>query len=274
MDVHVGWVTGDPRFLRVGWTRLRFAHDHELDPAGLNEIRKRFLTVERYLASSAIRTVPIIATSGSTRIVSRRLFGELLPQSLFAGDPARGPTRLRSGSGRCSRARSGKMGKPTKPDDVALLDLSATESEPERASFARAMADLLFGAGSSGARIERFNRSMWPVWKRLAGSGNPYAVTRSFPTFFLMLQSPEHDIYVRTDTFDRAPGSCWVGASWSTRFSTPRGMQVILDFAGAVRRHLVRWGWSPRDLIDVQSFLYVGTIPDEALAAAIADQAP
>jgi len=246
----------------------------QLDPVGLNEIRERFLTVEHDFGEFGD---PDGAYHRDERLYKddlRRLFGELLPQSLFAGDPAERVDEI------TERVRSlltrpvGADGKPQNLMTWRYWTFLREMREPERKSFARAMADLLFGGRPTGARIERFNRSMWPVWKRLAGSGNPYAVTRSFPTFFLMLQSPEHDIYVRTDTFDRASRTLLGRSIVEYAIFDAAQYAMILDFAGAVRRHLVRWGWSPRDLIDVQSFLYVGTIPDEALAEAIADQGP
>lgn len=246
----------------------------QLDPAGLNEIRERFLTVEHDFGEFGD---PDGAYHRNERLYKdelRRLVGELLPRSLFAGDPAERADEIAERVKSLLTRPVGLDGKPQNLMTWRYWTFLREMRETERASFARAMADLLFGTGSSGARIERFNRSMWPAWKRLAGSGNPYAVTRSFPTFFLMLQNPEHDIYVRTDTFDRASRKLLGRSVVEYAIFDAAGYEVILDFAGAVRRHLVRWGWSPRDLIDVQSFLYVGTIPDEALAAAIADQAP
>lgn len=124
--------------------------------------------------------------------------------------------------------------------------------------FARAFGDLLFGPDDSATRVERFNAVMWPIWQR---HGVTKAVTVSFPTFFLMLHDPSRDIYVRSREFARASRAL-VGFDPLTAepLAAPwyRQVQAI---ARALYDAFTAWGWQPRDMIDVQSFIYTTQAP-------------
>ena len=140
------------------------------------------------------------------------------------------------------------------------------EAESDVVHFARALGDLLYGPDESAARVERFNAVMWPIWQRRALTR---AVTVSFPTFFLMLHDPAHDIYVRSREFARVsrllvgydPLTYDPSATEALGATAYRQVQAI---ARALYDAFTTWGWQPRDMIDVQTFIFRTQAPAEA----------
>jgi hypothetical protein len=67
--------------------------------------------------------------------------------------------------------------------------------------FVALLRDLLYGSGSSGERIERFNAGLKEL---LDGTGIRIipAWTRALSTFFLMIAFPSVEIFVRTTPFN------------------------------------------------------------------------
>jgi hypothetical protein len=132
----------------------------------------------------------------------------------------------------------------------------------ERTRFASAFADLLIGAGETPDRVQRFTDAMWPIWQRTEG-GNPYALSRNFPTVFLMLFEPKSDIAVRADIFGTA--AKLLTTDWVLRYR-PFGAEDyrrVLTFSAAIHDSLEEWAWRPRDLIDVHSFLWIVMRPEQ-----------
>src|SRR5690606_27128232 len=141
----------------------------------------------------------------------------------------------------------------------------------ERLQFAPAFGDLLFGEGPSPERLERFVRSAWPIMHRTL-RGNPYAHSRIFPTVFLMAHDPANDIAVRTNLFGRATRSLRGRRLLENAPFDARQYREILAFARAIFRQLELWAWRPRDLIDVQTFLWVAISPDYATPPSNAEE--
>jgi hypothetical protein len=158
-------------------------------------------------------------------------------------------------------ARLETTGAPQNLLSWRYFDFLRKMDDAERAAFAPAFVDLLSSEGPSAGRVGRFTRVMWPAWRRIQG-GNPYALSRNFPTLFLMMLYPEHDVAVRSDMFGAAARELL--GDWLLRYVPFDAVQyhAVLDFARAVRRQLEAWTWRPRDLIDVHSFLWVVTRDD------------
>ncbi len=134
-------------------------------------------------------------------------------------------------------------------------------SPEERAPFAIAFRALLRPDAPSTARVDRFSRVLWPILERRAPRSKPWAPARSLPTFFLMLDHPEEEIYVRTDTFDAAARSLLGHGFFGRRLFDGDEYARTLAFADAMRKQLTSWGWEPQDMIDVYSFLWAATAP-------------
>jgi 5-methylcytosine-specific restriction enzyme B len=123
-----------------------------------------------------------------------------------------------------------------------------------RIQFAGALLDLVFGPEESAIRAERFVDACWPTLEQ-AGAAGP-AWSRSFPTLFLTLLDPQHDIFIRTSTFDRASKTLRGQPLFENRTLDAAEYRKAQVFAAELTNALEGWGWEPRDLIDVQSFVF------------------
>lgn len=128
----------------------------------------------------------------------------------------------------------------------------------EREQFARALGELLFGNAAAPTRAERFAAAVWPIWTR-GWKGNPFALSRIFPTTFLMALDPVGHIAVRTDLFDSAARSLLGQRLLDDRSLDAAEYERVLNFSYNVFASLQQWAWRPRDMIDVHSFLWVVT---------------
>jgi hypothetical protein len=146
-------------------------------------------------------------------------------------------------------------------DFIRKLDHEAKQQ------FAAAMGDLLYGGGSDAERVGRFTDSVWPLY-RPAAKNKPYALSRIFPTFYLMCFRPRSNIAVRTDMFDIASKQLTGDSVLSPEPLGVSGYDAVLKFSEAVYRQLESWAWCPRDMIDVHSFLWIVTRPSSEYAKA------
>jgi hypothetical protein len=138
------------------------------------------------------------------------------------------------------------------------VDRIKPRNPSEAAELGRALGDLLVGAGDQLDRLQRFIASLSA---HLAGRGSTPSTddARLIGSLALMLLDPQRAILVRWTLFDRA-----LQALRRQRLGAAGGDEEIgryrkgLELATAVRRHMEEeWGWRPRDLIDVQTFLWV-----------------
>lgn len=146
----------------------------------------------------------------------------------------------------------------------------------EALQAARLYADLLHGEADTPDRVEAFSSGYVPILGRHMKSGLQ-GVTRSLPTLLLMLQDPEREIFVRTTLFDAAAQQLLGHRLLSADPLTAGDYLACREFAQGIRRVLEDWGWQPKDMIDVQSFLWVsdptsyGTIEPKADDSAFRD---
>jgi hypothetical protein len=152
---------------------------------------------------------------------------------------------------------------PRRPQNLLRwqdLDKLQRVDAAEQPAFDAALRDLLFGDRLSFERLERFNQAVWPTLQHHLG-GNPYAFSRGFPTLLLMLHNPDEDIFVRTDLFSALTQRLLGRNLLENRMFDAGQYRAVLDFANLVRHDLEAMGWQPRDMIDVQSFLWTAGQP-------------
>lgn len=135
------------------------------------------------------------------------------------------------------------------------------QTPEEQLSFVRGFGELLYGSGGSPQRVERFNHLLWPIVQRVHG-GNPYATTRIFPTFFLMLQHPKEELVVQTEVMNSASQELCGKRLLRADVLDAEQYHAIRDLTRELFGEFQSWGWQPRDMIDVQSFLWVVTRSD------------
>ncbi len=139
---------------------------------------------------------------------------------------------------------------------------------PEKVTFVRALIALVRGEEASTNRAGAFVQTMWPIMESHGATG--YAASRSVPTLFLFLDDPENEIFVRTDLFDSFSNRLTGDRLFRNKRLDGREYARVLGFAHAIKAALGKMGWPPRDMIDVQSFMW--TVEQEwAADAKIAD---
>ena len=129
--------------------------------------------------------------------------------------------------------------------------------------------DLLRGPGDVFERLDRICLPFFEVLRTVLPGGGQ-ADVRSFATLLLMLDDSASNIFVRIDTFN-AVSQRLRGRKLLAFGALPSGAEYreVLGFVTEVRDHLAAKGWPPRDMIDVQGFIWVtgggydGTLPVE-----------
>ncbi len=115
----------------------------------------------------------------------------------------------------------------------------------DKADFCRAMFDLLHGPDAGDLRLTRYTDFV-----KAAGLPNKW----TFPTYFLFMCHPETEIIVKPRT------TRWFvefAAGWKAFPSTPTppGYVTVQQLAGQLLEALREFG--PRDMVDIQSFIWV-----------------
>ena len=132
-------------------------------------------------------------------------------------------------------------------EKMALRDAMRTSAGPQ--AMAEGLYELLYGPGSIDARFDRW----CSVVARLPRRGTR-VFTWPVATVFGFIAQPREHIFLKPNVTRVAAAQSGFDFSYKSR---PNGetYSQLLDFASAVRRDL--HDLKPRDMIDVQSFLWV-----------------
>jgi hypothetical protein len=245
-----------------------------LDNAGLEHVRESFLAQVSEFGDFGDAPSAYHTLERAWRDEASALARKHLPPALFAdvSDEARQGERIVAAVLRVLTAPLRTTGLPQDVLGWRYTDFLRRMDAGERTLFAREMGPLLYGPGEAPERVEAFVSAMWPVWRRTQGE-RPYALTRIFPTALLMLLHPRTGMAARTDLLARAAPILLPGATLLRYHPFGAGdYRRVLEFAGAVRAALQRWGWSPRDMMDVHAFLSIGTRAAEPKSLAANDR--
>lgn len=93
----------------------------------------------------------------------------------------------------------------------------------------------------------------------LLGDCYPYPkndVTRTLPTFFLMMHDPAQHVAVATKDFSRLASKLVTGRLVDPGKFDFQQYARCLDLAKALRAQMDAWSWQPRDMIDVLIFTW------------------
>ncbi|MGV7240629.1 McrB family protein [Caballeronia sp. M23-90] len=126
-----------------------------------------------------------------------------------------------------------------------------------RSWLARLVADLLYGNGDVESRVDRFVPGLRDLLAEAVPDSGFAAMSRSVTSFFLMLSDPTEHVIIKTQEFRRALKALR-SETLANRPLTGGDYRQLRDFLFALRAALRDDGLSPRDLIDVQTFIYVG----------------
>ena len=126
--------------------------------------------------------------------------------------------------------------------------------EAGMAEFASAVAALIVGGASLVQRLESFIQYVERTCTARQLQSRA-ANRRSLATFFLFLSDPANHIFVKTSVFNsfltkiggtRLPSGDLTGDSYTALINSCREVKAFLD----------EKGWAPKDLIDVQGFIW------------------
>lgn len=134
---------------------------------------------------------------------------------------------------------------------------------PGKALFGRELHALLAEGGADlEARLAKFTERAGEAL-RAAGATGPAGIARLMGSCALMLKDPQTFVAVRSDVFEMAVRRLKREA-FPPYTDEPGRVRAALELTQALERHMRdAWGWAPKDLIDVQSFLWVALKYDE-----------
>lgn len=121
-----------------------------------------------------------------------------------------------------------------------------------KVAFSRAVGALLDESSPLSERVAVFQKEI-EVMATASGKNSGLAMQRSMTSFFLFLSDPAKYVFVKTQEFKRSMADL-IGENC---FGQDDEYAQVLEFTDAVKTALETDGWKPKDLIDVQSFLWV-----------------
>lgn len=146
-------------------------------------------------------------------------------------------------------------GKPQNLVGWRYYDFGNHLDTDQQALFARLAAALLYGTDALASRVDQFVQGLGQLSGK--GEGNWAAMSRSVTSFLLMLSDPKTHVIIKTSQFGRAMQE-FTGQKIPSRNLTGQDYLQFQQFLLGLRDEMDRSGLAPRDLIDVQSFLWVG----------------
>lgn len=132
-------------------------------------------------------------------------------------------------------------------EKMALRD--AVKSHAGAQIFARGLYDFIYGRGSDEARFTRWCETVAMLPRR-----QTRVLTWPLVTVFGFIAEPDRHVFLKPNTTRVAARKLRFEFEYVSRPNWPT-YASYLNFAKAVRRSLR--DWRPRDMIDIQSFLWV-----------------
>jgi MoxR-like ATPase len=152
-----------------------------------------------------------------------------------------------------------KLPSDNKPQNLIqwqVFDWLKDNNRERSVALGYAFYDLLAGSGWSTDRLIVFIETAGTALKR-SGATGANGKARLLGSCALMLLDPADFVAIRTDVFSKA-----LEGLAGTKFPSPsdeaRRVRLSVDVARQLFKTMQdEWHWAPRDLIDVQSFLWV-----------------
>ena len=117
-------------------------------------------------------------------------------------------------------------------------------------------AGRLARADDAEAAINDFVETVWPVMRADLPS-NPYAESRMYPTMLRALVDPQSVLPIRSTPTDYASRMLLGRPAFANAPLSPAELRDTTAMAREMMRIMEEeWGWAPRDLWDVQSFIW------------------
>jgi hypothetical protein len=127
-----------------------------------------------------------------------------------------------------------------------------------QSDFAVAVAALLYGADEIAARMDAFVPTLRDLLLQGGDDLKSWpAKSRILPSFLLMLADPQRHCIVKSEEFKRAIEAL-AGEKQPQQPMTGADYGWLLDFLSSLRAALADRGLRPRDMVDVQTFIWIG----------------
>ena len=146
------------------------------------------------------------------------------------------------------------IGNPQNLIGWRYFDFLRQLEEPEKIAFARIFMRLFETEYPAPDRIDLFNLDLWPILER--HDATSYAVSRSFPTLFLMMADPENEIFIRTELFNDLARRFTGSKLFKHKRLDAAEYRAAQAFVAAVAEQLASRKMPPRDMIDLQSWMW------------------
>ena len=214
----------------------------ELDPRAFARARRKFLRV----FPEGFSDPTDLEWERDYKVESHRRWQEQLGDAAFRALLAAG--EFREIATRALRVdQQSRHGMVFRFEKMALRD--AVKTGAGAARFAKALFEFLHSASPVAARFDRWISELDRLPRRQAR-----LVTWPVTTVFGFLAQPRTHMFVKPLVMRRAAAVCGYALTYRSR-PTSDGYLQFVSFARAVRRGLT--DLRPRDMIDLQSFLWV-----------------
>ncbi len=156
-----------------------------------------------------------------------------------------------------------KLGGSSRPQNLVSwqsVDRFKPTEHGRSVRLGHALNSLLSAEGAGVDRLEQFITDAGEEFRQ-AGATGPRGIARMLGSLALMLQTPEDFLVIRTDLFEKAV-PLLLHAKFPTYSDEPARVRASLAASEAVRDQLEKDGLAPKDMIDVQGFLWVALMYD------------
>jgi len=211
-----------------------------LTRSGAAKARRKFLA----FFPGGFADAAYIETERDYKSNAHRRWQEVLARPLFAARLKRGDY---AGIARDAIAIEGRTNLLFSFEKMALRD--AVKSAAGAEAFAKGLYDFLHGAGTPDARFERWCRVLDGLPRR-----QTRVLTWPVATVFGFIAEPQTHFYVKPNVTRAAAAAYGYPLDYQSRPNAPT-YAGMLAFAETVRRDMAKL--APRDMIDLQSFIWV-----------------
>jgi len=127
----------------------------------------------------------------------------------------------------------------------------------------QALGEMLLSKAVPAAAAEATGEKIHPILFNGLGRKPAFGMVRSLVTSALALARPTEAISIKTTFMQRAAKALTGKQFFKQAVVTADEYQSFLDLAFNIQGEMAKWGWKPRDLWDVQGFLWIVTNYDE-----------
>ncbi|HIJ81250.1 MAG TPA: DUF3553 domain-containing protein [Desulfuromonadales bacterium] len=128
-------------------------------------------------------------------------------------------------------------------EKMALKD--GLQQDASKKLFAEDLFELLYGSASQQLRFERFAKTLDKI----------KAAKWTIISYFMFITYPETEMFLKPTVCQHATDLCAFALNYKSDLNWLT-YKCLLEFSGYLKKELVKMELAPRDMIDVQSFMW------------------